>query len=172
LGAFLGYITNWIAITLLFRPRKKIFGIQGLLVKRKELIAIKAGEIIREYLLNTQELSKVIDKNKVKESISKLVDNTLKFIPKFARKVLSKTLRELTYFYFFDKAGYIKEEIMELTINDTDLERIIKEKIMQYDIGEIEYIIKKASGQEITFILWSGALLGIIIGLLEALLPI
>ena len=41
LGAFLGYLTNWIAIMLLFRPKKKILGVQGVLEKRKPEITLK-----------------------------------------------------------------------------------------------------------------------------------
>ncbi|MCK4796520.1 MAG: DUF445 family protein [Spirochaetes bacterium] len=172
LGSLLGYLTNWIAITLLFRPRKKILGIQGLLEKRKMIIAQKAGELIREYLLNTGELKKVIDKEKVKQSIAKLVDKTLIFMPKLGKRLLSKTLREITYLYFFDKDGYIKDEMLELALSDADLENIVTEKIMNYDINELEHIIKKAAGTEISFILLSGAVLGFIIGIIEAFLPI
>ncbi|HOJ64214.1 MAG TPA: DUF445 family protein [Spirochaetota bacterium] len=172
LGAFLGYITNWIAITLLFRPRKKILGIQGLLEKRKELIARKAAEVIREYLFNTRELQKVLNKDKVKNSIDKLVDKTLSVVPSGLRKILSSILREVTYAYFFDKNGFIKDEIMELAITDTEFEKIVIDKINSYDISQIEKIIKKASGPEMMFILISGAVLGFIIGIIEALLPL
>lgn len=171
LGGFLGYITNWIAIKLLFRPKKKIFGIQGLLQKRKFLIAQKAGEVIREYLLNTQEIKKVVDKDKVKKSINKLVEKTLFLVPKLGKRALSKILREITYLYFFDKSGYIKDEMLELALSDTDLENIIKEKIINYDISELEDIISKVSHTEIRFILYSGAVLGLIIGIIEAFLP-
>jgi uncharacterized membrane protein YheB (UPF0754 family) len=172
LESFLGYITNWIAIKLLFRPKKKIFGIQGLLQKRKSLLAQKAGEAIREYLLNTQEIKKVVDKEKVKKSINKLVDKTLLFVPRLGKKALSKILREMTYLYFFDKkSGYIKDEMLELALSDSDLENIIREKIMNYDIGEIEDIINKVSHTEIRFILYSGAVLGLIVGIIEVFLP-
>ena len=171
LGSFLGYITNWIAIKLLFRPKNKILGIQGLLQKRKFLIAQKAGEVIREYLLSTQEIKKVVDKDKVKKSINKLVDKTLFLVPKLGKRVLSKILREITYLYFFDKSGYIKDEMLELALSDADLENIIKEKIINYDIGELENIINKVSHTEIRFILYSGAILGLFIGIIEALLP-
>lgn len=172
IGSFLGYSTNWVAITLLFKPRNKIMGVQGLLEKRKELIARKASEVIREYLLNTQEIKKVVDKDKVRVSIDKLVDKTLKLMPKTGKKMLSRALREITYLYFFErKDGYIKDEILELALNDSELEGIIYDKIVNYDISELEHIIKKASGPEIRFILLSGAVLGFIIGLIEALLP-
>jgi uncharacterized membrane protein YheB (UPF0754 family) len=172
IGGLLGYMTNWIAITLLFKPRKKILGIQGLLQKRKVTIAQKAAEVIREYLLNTQELKKVVDKEKVEKSIEKLVEKTLYLVPGAGQKVLSKILRDLTYLYFFDKDGYIKDEMLELALSDADLENIIIEKILNYDIGELEKIIKKASGTEIRFILFSGLVLGILIGIIEAFLPI
>lgn len=171
LGAFLGYITNWIAITLLFRPHKKILGIQGLLEKRKSLIAKKAAEVIREYLFNTRELQKVINKEKVKNSINKLVDKTLSAVPSGLRNILSAILREVTYAYFFDKNGLIKDEIIELAITDTEFEKIVIDKINGYDISQIEKIIKKASGPEMMFILISGAVLGFIVGLIEAILP-
>lgn len=51
-GSFLGFITNFIAIKLLFRPKKKVFGIQGLLPKRKSEIAERAGRIVNDYLVN------------------------------------------------------------------------------------------------------------------------
>jgi len=171
LGAFLGYITNWIAITLLFRPKKKILGIQGILEKRKPYIAKKVALVIREYLLNTEELKKLVDKERVKTSIEKLVDKSLNKLPSFGRRILSKTLREITYFYFFDKDGLIKDEFIELALNDSELEKIIEDKIMNYQLEEIENIIKKASGPEISFIMLSGAILGFFIGLIEAFIP-
>jgi len=44
IGAIIGLITNWIAVKMLFHPRKKIFGIQGVIPKRKKVIAERIGE--------------------------------------------------------------------------------------------------------------------------------
>lgn len=38
-GFIIGYFTNWLAIKLLFWPKNKILGIQGLIPKRKQIIA-------------------------------------------------------------------------------------------------------------------------------------
>ena len=171
IGSLLGYYTNWIAIKLLFWPKQKILGIQGLLQKRKGMLAVKISEIIREYLLNIDELKKVVDKNKVKDSINKLVDKTLVYFPHIGKKILSKIIREVTYLYFFDKNGYIKDEMLELALSDADLENIIKEKINGYDIGQIEKIIKSVSKTELSFILMTGGILGFLIGIIEAFLP-
>lgn len=52
-GAFIGYITNWLAIKMLFRPHheKRIFGIKlpftpGLIPKEKDRIAKSVGKLL------------------------------------------------------------------------------------------------------------------------------
>ena len=39
IGAFIGLVTNWIAIRLLFRPRRRMLGFQGLIPKYRREIA-------------------------------------------------------------------------------------------------------------------------------------
>ena len=56
-GSFLGFITNYIAIKLLFRPKKKVMGIQGLLPKRKSEIAERAGHIVNALVIVTLAIS-------------------------------------------------------------------------------------------------------------------
>jgi len=172
LGASLGYLTNWIAITLLFRPRRRILGIQGLLEKRKAAIARSTAEIVRTYLLNTAEIRRMVDREKARRSIHRLVERQLTLMPRLGRRILSRGLRELTWRYFFDRDGYVKDEILELALNDADLEKIMVEKISAADLSQLERAIRRASGPEIRFILFSGGVLGFIIGLVEALLPL
>ena len=50
LGFVIGLFTNWIAIKMLFHPRNKVFGIQGVLPKRKEILAKKVGEVSPEIM--------------------------------------------------------------------------------------------------------------------------
>lgn len=172
LGAFLGYLTNWIAITLLFRPRGRILGIQGLLEKRKEELARNTAQIVRTYLLNTGEIRRLVDRDKARHTIDRLVRRQLSLMPRLGRRVLSRGLREFTYRYFFNEDGYIKEEILKLALKDEELEKVIVEKISRYDIRQLEGIIRRASGPEIRFILFTGGVLGFLIGLVEALLPL
>ncbi len=172
LGALLGYLTNWIAITLLFRPRRKILGVQGLLEKRKAALARNTAEIIRTYLLNTRELRRLVDRDKARRTIDRLIRRQLSLMPGLGRRLLSRGLRELTYHYFFDSDGYVKEEILKLALNDADLEKIMVDKISRYDIQQLESVIRRASGPEIQFIMLTGGILGFIIGLVEAFLPL
>jgi len=55
-GAFIGWITNVIAIKLLFHPYTGRFGIQGLLPKNKDETAKRLGKIVKEHLLDNETL--------------------------------------------------------------------------------------------------------------------
>jgi uncharacterized membrane protein YheB (UPF0754 family) len=44
LGFVIGYFTNYIAIKMLFHPRKKMFGLQGIIPKRRKILAKKISE--------------------------------------------------------------------------------------------------------------------------------
>ncbi|MBO4630880.1 MAG: DUF445 family protein [Lentisphaeria bacterium] len=57
-AAAVGYLTNWIAIWLLFRPYEKKFGfIQGVIPRNKQKMGHELGIIIPEYLLKPDELA-------------------------------------------------------------------------------------------------------------------
>ncbi len=49
-GFIIGYFTNYLAVIMLFHPKKKIFGIQGVLPKRKKILAKRIGEISPEIM--------------------------------------------------------------------------------------------------------------------------
>ena len=73
IGAIIGLITNWIAVKMLFHPRKKIFGIQGVIPKRKKEIAKRIEDI--SPIILPQSFDKIKDIRFVGEMIhSKLID--------------------------------------------------------------------------------------------------
>ena len=73
LGAFVGYITNYLAIKLLFRPKRRVLGIQGLLPKRKAEIAKRAGEVVNSYLVNREAIRLKIDTRRLDEGIDRFL---------------------------------------------------------------------------------------------------
>ncbi len=45
IGFVIGYFTNYLAVKMLFYPRKRVFGVQGVIPKRKREIAKSIGEV-------------------------------------------------------------------------------------------------------------------------------
>lgn len=75
-GAVIGYITNDIAIRMLFRPRttKYLFGLRlpftpGLIPKEKSRIAASIGDVISKNLMNRDVLKKTLLANEMIEKI-------------------------------------------------------------------------------------------------------
>ncbi|APH19894.1 DUF445 family protein [Clostridium botulinum] len=129
IGGIIGYLTNWIAIKMLFRPyeEKRIFGMKvpftpGLIPKEKTRIAKSVGNAIGEHLLSSEII--------VKSLCSENMNNRLKIW--IRQKVYSlittkKTLEDkfkdfLDYKYdYFINA--LKASLSKLTINNLKNEK-------------------------------------------------
>ena len=81
IGAGIGWITNYVAIKMLFRPYKEInfglFKIQGLLPKRKHEIGESIAEIIQSELVSLKDIVSSMDKDKLEEKMSEAIDKIL-----------------------------------------------------------------------------------------------
>ena len=85
-GAVIGYITNWLAIKMLFRPhyKKEIFGVHvpftpGLIPKEKDRIAKSIGNTIGVYLLSSEVFTEVLTGDKVRKQLHTWIkDNIIK----------------------------------------------------------------------------------------------
>ncbi|HEX3134039.1 MAG TPA: DUF445 family protein, partial [Planctomycetota bacterium] len=60
-GGAIGWATNWVAIKMLFHPRKPTMGMQGLLPKRQQELATSVGDVVGNELVPTDELLKGLD---------------------------------------------------------------------------------------------------------------
>lgn len=83
-GAIIGYITNWLAIKMLFRPHyeKKIgkFTIPftpGIIPKEKMRIAANVGQAVGEHLLTEDDLAHAIASAEMDQELCVLIDETV-----------------------------------------------------------------------------------------------
>ncbi len=178
-GAFIGYLTNVLAIKLLFRPIKpsKFFGIQGVIPKRQSEIAISIGQVVEEELLSINEiLDKItedMDKKEILESIK------LKII-----KIISKEFRMYAMFSgvidpiidnIFEKEGdklltEMSEQMIHKVTSSISIREMVQEKIMNLDLLQMEQIILKIAKKELKHIEYLGGILGFMIGVVQGVI--
>ncbi len=129
IGGIIGYLTNWIAIKMLFRPyeEKRIFGMKvpftpGLIPKEKTRIAKSVGNAIGEHLLSSEII--------VKSLCSENMNNRLKIWIRQKVYSLITTKKTLEYKFkeFLDyKYDYfinaLKASLSKLTINNLKNEK-------------------------------------------------
>ena len=77
ISGFIGWVTNWVAIKMLFHPRKPLrlpgMTIQGIFPKRQEQFAIKLGKLVSEQLLSFKDIEQKMARNYY--NLKKLVDD-------------------------------------------------------------------------------------------------
>lgn len=81
-GAFIGYLTNKIAIRMLFRPLKAhyLFGVKlpftpGIIPSKRHQLALNIGEMVGSHLLTSYEITKALEKPSFQDQLSGLIKN-------------------------------------------------------------------------------------------------
>ena len=188
ISATIGWITNWVAIKMLFRPHKEInfglFKIQGLIPKRKAEIGTGIASIIQNELISVKDVISNIDREEFSKRLNSLIDDVLD-------KNLKKKVKEkfpLLQMFFTDKVAKdvgntIKdivmenqEKIFEIFSNyaeeNIDFEVIISDKISNFSLDKLEEIITLLANKELKHIEIIGAILGMIIGAVQYLITL
>ena len=184
----IGWITNWVAIKMLFRPHKEInfglFKIQGLIPKRKAEIGTGIASIIQNELISVKDVISNIDREEFSKRLNSLIDDVLD-------KNLKKKVKEkfpLLQMFFTDKVAKdvgntIKdivmenqEKIFEIFSNyaeeNIDFEVIISDKISNFSLDKLEEIITLLAKKELKHIEVIGAILGGLIGVAQYLITL
>lgn len=118
-GGVIGYITNWLAIKMLFRPyyEKKFLGIHvpftpGLIPKEKSRIAKSVGNTIGVYLLSPEVVTQAISSDKINNQIRSWIICNINRL-----KESDMTIKD--FIMDFDNENYSKSlEILEKKITD------------------------------------------------------
>ena len=184
----IGWITNWVAIKMLFRPHKQInlglFKIQGLIPKRKAEIGSGIANIIQNELISVKDVIAKIDREEFSKRLNSLIDEVLD-------KNLKKKVKEkfpLLQMFFTDKVAKdvgntIKdivmenqEKIFEIFSNyaeeNIDFEIIISDKISNFSLDKLEEIITLLAKKELKHIEVIGAILGMLMGAVQYLITL
>jgi uncharacterized membrane protein YheB (UPF0754 family) len=128
-GAVIGYVTNYVAIKLLFRPFKPVklgkltLFPQGVIPREKKTLAKKVGQVVSDYILSEEEIKKIVTNPEVKEEIEKFLDE----------KIDSLASREITEFIS-------KEELVEKFAKI--IMRVVEEKFSMFSSFVSEEMIK------------------------------
>ena len=183
ISAAIGWITNWVAIKMLFRPHNEInlglFKIQGLIPKRRAEIGIGIADVIQNELISIKDVIANIDRKEFSKRLNDLIDDVLE-------KNLKTKVKEkfpVMQMFFSDKmakdvSNTIKgivmenqEKIFEIFSNyaeeNINFSTIITDKISNFSLEKLEEIINGLAKKELKHIEVIGAVLGAFIGLVQ-----
>lgn len=183
--ALIGWLTNYIAVKMIFRPRReiRIAGIRiiGLIPKRKHDLAVKIAETIEKELISHNDIREIIQSEDfhlktgevIKERIERFIEEklmsnpllTMFVTPEMSEKLTNMLMEELQ----MEIPGLL-DSLFETIEKKLDFKKIIREKIDGFDLSRLESIIYAIAARELKAIEIFGGVLGFVVGLVQLLI--
>lgn len=186
IGGIIGYITNKLAIKLMFRPINPIkisilnLEIIGLIPKRKKEIAVKIGEIIQDEFVSIDDILKDLvteeDKEKaveyIKEKVRTIIDEKAALIPSYIKSIIKGYIDEIIEKEVNDSINELGEDIVQKAHQRVNIQEIVENKVNDLDLIELENIILSVADNELKHIELLGLILGFLIGIVQGIITI
>lgn len=184
-GALIGWITNVIALRLLFRPRLPLvipftnFKIQGLIPRRKRELSRSVGKIIESELLSSKDIMGQVNYEAMEKEV---MTATERIIEKWAQKKLPARIPNRVKIVIEDYImDLVKKEIalhLKKVMGDlvgsawdeVNVSEIVEDKLNKLSLDRVEGMVITVASRELKHIELLGALLGFLVGMVQALL--
>ncbi len=186
IAAFIGWLTNYIAVKMLFHPQNKVkflfFEIQGVFPKRKNKLAEKLGKVVATELFSVNDirgaLSGADTQSAIKEVVSQKIDvfmneklpESMPMLKMFMNEELAKNIKGILMQQFDEAIPQIMENYINRIENQVDVEKTVQEKVINFSSDKLEEILYSIMQKEFRFIELIGGVLGFMIGLIQMLL--
>ncbi|AQS58960.1 DUF445 domain-containing protein [Desulforamulus ferrireducens] len=182
IGAFIGWITNLIAVKAIFKPYEpvRLFGlpwaIQGVVPKRRAELATSIGEVVEKELLKVEDL---IEQMKSPEIIEKIVGSANKsitnmveekipiWVPNTVRTMILEMMGDMLHKQMPQVINQIVDQAGGSVAEKVKLSKLVEDRLNAYDIRHLERIILSVAKRELKHIEIIGGVLGFIIGLVQ-----
>jgi uncharacterized membrane protein YheB (UPF0754 family) len=181
IGAVIGWITNVLAICMLFRPYRPIrigsVSLQGLLPRRQKELAKVVGETVSQQLLPQDKLTGLLTDSSTAEHLSKtlavhvqsrLEEKLPKFLPQALRNYLVGEVVQGVDREFRSMLPQVMGDVNRFIDEEVNVARTIEETIVQFDLRELEKLTISVMGTELRYIEFWGAVFGGLIGLAQS----
>jgi uncharacterized membrane protein YheB (UPF0754 family) len=188
ISAFIGWVTNWVAIKMLFHPRepKRILGVtfHGIFPKRQKQFAEKLGKLVSAEFLSFDDIEQKISDpenlKKIMPMIEKHVDDFLRTrlsqeMPVISMFIGDKTITNLKKMFMVEIESLFPPVMKQYAVNlksELDLEQIVIQKVAAFSSDKLEDILYQIMSKEFRFVEVIGAVIGFIIGALQVLITI
>lgn len=182
-GLFVGYLTNWLALKLIFKPTRPInlgfYKIQGLFLKRQKAVSATYANIVSKKILTTENIFNAIFSSKnqtklhsiIRKNIEKAVDNTAGSFRTIiqlltGRSAYQNIKNELSdiYLEFLPNAINRSFEYMDEAI---DMEHTLDDKMSNLTSTEFEGFLHPVFEEDELKLILVGAILGLFAGFLQ-----
>jgi len=182
ISALIGWLTNYIAIKMLFRPYLPVrimgFTFHGVLPKRRSAFAHGLAKVIEKELLSSKDISEILEgsgwEDEVEQAIEGIIKKSLK--PESVKKfpivgIVSKSiLNGIKYYLSREIVSQVevrKPELLSRFHDMVNVRELVSARVDAFDIKKLENIVLGVVSRELRYIEFVGAVLGFIIGCVQ-----
>lgn len=183
-AAFVGWLTNWQALVMIFQPLKfrgvGPIGWQGILPRKALKFADDVGRMLTERLISPRDLALRLDPAEMEQLLARTLDAETRTLTREAAELihpgawdqLPEPLREsivaqvraqtsLAARELFDKLQGISDELL-------DVRALVTRELTGDNTSRLVMMFKRIGNKELKFIEYSGGVFGLLIGLAQA----
>jgi uncharacterized membrane protein YheB (UPF0754 family) len=186
IGAFIGWVTNYVAVKMLFHPKEPkkflFLTVQGVFPKRQRAFAHKLGAVVSGELFSADDVKSLLREGASSPKLRAVIDQHIeaviteklpKAIPMLAM-VMNPQLVQTVKGTFSAELNELLVSLVDAlgsTLDEAlDVHAIIEEKVAAFSSDKLEQILLAIMSKEFRFIELVGAVLGGLIGVVQVLL--
>jgi uncharacterized membrane protein YheB (UPF0754 family) len=185
-GGIIGWITNYVAIILLFRPHIPFsilgYQVQGVIPKRRKEIARSMAKAIEKDLLSSGDFAKALSGLDWEKEIENTVEEAVEH--RFSSKYLKLPIVGLVSENLKGQVKLIltkeiishldrkKDSLAAKVKESIDVQELLVTKIDKLDLKKFEKLLTDFIARELKHLEYLGGVMGFIIGLFQSILTL
>lgn len=181
-GALTGYVTNWIAVRMLFRPRRArrivAWDLHGLIPRRRRELAERIAETIEEHLLSHEDVRRALEhpdvrrrleglvRSHIDEAVERRLTQGVPLLGGLLGRGMGERIKQSIHDEVVALLPRLTEQAMEALETQLDFRRMIVERIDTFEIERLEAIVRGIAARELRAIELLGGVIGFAVGLM------
>jgi len=182
ISAFIGWITNCIAIRMLFRPLYPVnilgLKIQGVAPRRRHELTEGIANAVEKALVSVEDVAGVLENIDLESEIKVVLDTIIKGEIKekvltkfpFAKKSVNDLFKEISASIqnkLVDHVKLLMGRTTEQLKDGLNIKEIVMQRVAGYKVEILEELIMEIAHREFRLVELYGAFLGFLIGLFQ-----
>lgn len=187
ISALIGWFTNYIAVKMLFHPRKPMkllfITVQGIFPKRQKVLAQKLGKVVATELFSFNDIKKSLTDEQVmfelrlvlEAKIDHFLQEKLKeVLPPMVAMLIGEGFQAKIKTLLMDEFAQLLPEMMDgyahALERKINIEQIVADKVAVFSTDKLESLLLSIMQKEFRFIELLGGFLGLLIGIIQVVL--
>ncbi len=186
ISAFIGWVTNWVAIKMLFHPKVPIklgfVTLHGVFPKNQDQFASKIANLVGNELFSFADIKEKMNSTDNHEEILKVINDKIDIFLKeklvaampMLAMIMGDELRNKIKTTLVAEFETMLPEVIENYANNLEkkinVKEVVEAKVKKFSLEKMEEVMYGIMSKEFRFIEVVGAVLGFLIGLLQILI--